>query len=103
MRSMPVSHESALPRSRGAGRVFTEAHDGGRGSELMGVSVPGEATTAGQPAPPIRSGVDTVRSALAPVTGVLRPLQVGTRRFGTVAAVGPLWIGFNVLCRSAVR
>jgi len=63
----------------------------------MGVSVPGEATTEGQPAPPIRSGVDTVRSALAPVTGVLRRLEVDTRLFGMVAALALIWIGFNVL------
>src|SRR5438128_5482888 len=63
----------------------------------MGVSVPGGATTEGHPAPPIRSGVDTVRSALAPVTGVLRRLEVDTRLFGMVAALALIWIGFNVL------
>src|SRR5437870_7889416 len=63
----------------------------------MGASVPGEATTEGQPAPPIRSGVDTVRSALGPVADVLRRLELDTRLFGMVAALALIWIGFNVL------
>src|SRR5438876_599622 len=63
----------------------------------MGVSAPREAPTEAHPAPPIRSGVDTVRSALAPVTDVLRRLEVDTRLFGMVAALALIWIGFNVL------
>src|SRR5947209_12888042 len=63
----------------------------------MGVSVPGEATTEGQPAPPIRSFVDAVRSALAPVTGVLRTLEVDPRMLGMVAALVIIWISFNIV------
>src|SRR5436190_1030732 len=53
----------------------------------MGVSVPGEATTQGQPAPPIRSFVGALRSAFAPVAGLLRPLEVDTRMLGLVGAL----------------
>src|SRR5438128_6292319 len=63
----------------------------------MGVSAPGEAPTEGQPAPPIRSGVDTVRSARARGTGGVRRLGVDTRLVGMVAALALIWIGFNVL------
>ena len=63
----------------------------------MGVSVPGEATTAGQPAPPIRSFVETLRSAFAPVAGLLRSLEVDTRMLGMVAALAVIWIGFNIV------
>ena len=62
----------------------------------MGVSVPGEATTAGQPAPPIRSFMDSVRSALAPVSALLRPLEVDTRMLGMVGALAIIWIAFDV-------
>src|SRR5213595_2480726 len=81
----------------GAGRFFTQADDGGRGSELMGVSVPGEATTQGQPAPPIRSFVGVLRSAFAPVSVVLRPLEVDTRMLGMVAALAVIWIAFDIV------
>src|SRR5213594_2288701 len=63
----------------------------------MGVSVPGEATTEGQPAPPIRSFVDAVRSAFAPVTGVLRSIEVDTRMLGMVAALIIIWVLFNIV------
>ena len=63
----------------------------------MGVSVPGEATTEGQPAPPIRSFVDAVRSALAPVTGVLRSIEVDTRMLGMVAALIIIWVSFGLV------
>src|SRR2546422_2397988 len=64
----------------------------------MGVSVPGEAaTTAGQPAPPIRSFVGALRSAFAPVAGLLRSLEVDTRMLGMVAALAVIWIGFNIV------
>src|SRR2546428_3147014 len=63
----------------------------------MGVSVPGEVTKEGQPAPPIRSFVDSLRSAFAPVTGVLRPLEVDTRMLGMIAALAVIWIAFDVL------
>src|SRR5947208_10361365 len=63
----------------------------------MGISVPGEVTKEGQPAPPIRSFVDGLRSAFAPVTGVLRPLEVDTRMLGMIAALAVIWIAFDVL------
>src|SRR5213594_4741399 len=63
----------------------------------MGVSVPGEATTEGQPAPPIRSFVDAVRSAFAPVTGVLRSIEVDTRMVGMVAALIIIWVSFGIV------
>src|SRR2546425_11836615 len=63
----------------------------------MGATVPGQVTTEGQPAPPIRSGVDTVRAALAPITSVLRSLEIDTRMLGMVVALAIIWIGFNVL------
>src|SRR3989440_9023595 len=63
----------------------------------MGVSVPGEATTQGQPAPPIRSFADALRSAFAPVAGLLRPLEVDTRMLGLVGALAVIWIAFDLL------
>jgi D-xylose transport system permease protein len=63
----------------------------------MGVSVPGDATTAGQPAPPIRSFVGVLRSAFGPVAGVLRPLEVDTRMLGLVAALAVIWIAFGIV------
>src|SRR5207253_7938988 len=63
----------------------------------MGVSVPGEAAAEGQPAPPIRSFVDALRSAFAPVAGLLRPLEVDTRMLGLVAALAVIWIAFDLL------
>src|SRR6266852_9955546 len=63
----------------------------------MGVSVPGEATKEGQPAAPIRSFADALRSAFGPVTGVLRPLEVDTRMLGMVAALAVIWIAFDIV------
>src|SRR5437867_6917798 len=63
----------------------------------MGVSVPGEAAAEGQPAPPIRSLVDALRSAFAPLAGLLRPLEVDTRMLGLVGALAVIWIAFDVL------
>jgi D-xylose transport system permease protein len=63
----------------------------------MGVSVPGGVTKEGEPAPPIRSFVDALRSAFAPVTSVLRPLEVDTRMLGMVAALAVIWIAFDLL------
>src|SRR6266704_620713 len=63
----------------------------------MGVSVPGEVTKEGQPAAPIRSFVDVVRSAFAPMSAVLRPLEVDTRMLGMVAALAVIWIAFDIL------
>jgi D-xylose transport system permease protein len=63
----------------------------------MGVSVPGEAATAGQPAPPIRSSIDALRSWFAPVAGLLRSLEVDTRMLGMVAALAVIWIAFDIV------
>jgi len=63
----------------------------------MGVSVPGEATTAGQPAPPIRSFVDALRSAFGPLAGLVRSLEVDTRMLGMVAALAVIWIAFDIV------
>jgi D-xylose transport system permease protein len=63
----------------------------------MGVSVPGEVTKEGQPAPPIRSFVDALRSVFAPVTGVLRSLEVDTRMLGLVAALAEIWVAFDIV------
>src|SRR5438094_5993481 len=63
----------------------------------MGVSVPGEATSEWHPAPPIRSCVDAVRSAFAPVTGVLRSIEVDTRMLGMVAALIIIWVSFGLV------
>jgi len=63
----------------------------------MGVSVPGEATTAGQPVPLIRSFAGLLRSAFGPVAGVLRPLEVDTRMLGMVAALAVIWIAFDIV------
>jgi D-xylose transport system permease protein len=63
----------------------------------MGVCVPGEVTKEGQPAAPIRSFVEVVRSAFAPVSAVLRPLEVDTRMLGMVAALAVIWIAFDIV------
>src|SRR5256885_12496493 len=63
----------------------------------MGVSVPGEATTEGQPPPPIRSFVDAISSALTPVTGVLRSLEIDTRMLGMIGALIVIWVSFNIV------
>ena len=62
----------------------------------MGVSVPGEATTAGQPAPPMRSFIEALRSVLSPIAGLLRPLEVDTRMLGMVGALAVIWIAFDI-------
>ena len=69
----------------------------------MGVSVPGEATTQGQPAPPVRSFADALRSVFAPVAGLLRPLEVHTRMLGLVGALAVIWIAFDVLSGGTFR
>src|SRR3989441_8959086 len=63
----------------------------------MGVSVPGEATSEGQPAPPMRALVNALRSALAPVTGLLRSLEIDTRMLGMVVALAIIWVSFTIL------
>src|SRR5256714_9639301 len=63
----------------------------------MGVTVLGGSPAASQPAAPIRSLFDTVRSAFAPVAGLLRPLEVDTRMLGLIGALAVIWIAFDVL------
>jgi D-xylose transport system permease protein len=63
----------------------------------MGVSIPGEATTEGQPAPIVRSFVESGRSALAPLTERLRYLEIDTRMLGMVAALVIIWVGFGAV------
>lgn len=63
----------------------------------MGVSVPGEATTEGQPAGPIRSFVNAVGAALSPISNGLRYLEIDTRMLGMVAALVVIWIAFDLL------
>src|SRR5437660_518808 len=63
----------------------------------MGVSVPSEVTAEGQPAPPIRSFVDSIRSALAPVTERLRYLEIDTRMLGMLLALVIIWVGFGIV------
>src|SRR5207244_7918309 len=71
--------------------------DTARRSEQMGVTAPGEATSQGQPAPPIRSFVGALRSAFAPVAGLLRPLEVDTRMLGLAGALAVIWIAFDIV------
>src|SRR2546423_667504 len=63
----------------------------------MGVSVPSGATTEGEPAPPIRSFVDSLRSAFGPVAVLLRSLEVDTRMLGMVGALAVIWIAFDIV------
>jgi D-xylose transport system permease protein len=63
----------------------------------MGVSLPGEATTEGQPAGPIRSFADAVGAALSPLSNGLRSLEIDTRMLGMVAALVVIWIGFDII------
>ncbi len=63
----------------------------------MGVTAPREATAPVESPRSIRSFVATVRSALAPVTGVLRSLEIDTRLLGMVAALLIIWVGFNAV------
>jgi len=63
----------------------------------MGVSVPSEVTAEGQPAPPIRSFVDSIRSALAPVTERLRYLEIDTRMLGMLLALVIIRVGFGIV------
>ena len=63
----------------------------------MGVSVPTEASASGGPARSVRSLVTAIRSALAPLGGVLRPLEIDTRMLGMIAALIIIWVAFNFL------
>src|ERR1700738_1705964 len=61
---------------------------------MEGASVPSEAGAQGGPA---RSILTAARSALAPVAGVLRSLEIDTRMLGMVAALVVIWISFNIV------
>jgi D-xylose transport system permease protein len=63
----------------------------------MGVSVPGKATTEGQPSGPIRLLSNAVGAALAPISDRLRSLEIDTRMLGMVAALVVIWIGFDII------
>src|SRR5881397_2460501 len=63
----------------------------------MGVSVRSEAGVEGEPPRSARSFVEALRSALTPVTGVLRTLEVDPRMLGMVAALVIIWISFNIV------
>src|SRR5439155_67392 len=87
------------PRSRRHpdGRRLEGRASARQDSALMGVSVPSEVTAEGQPAPPIRSFVDSIRSALAPVTERLRYLEIDTRMLGMLLALVIIWVGFGIV------
>src|SRR5256712_7789771 len=63
----------------------------------MGVSVRSGAGVEGEQPRWVRSFIAAVRSALAPVTGVLRSIEVDTRMLGMVAALVIIWISFNIV------
>ena len=63
----------------------------------MGVSVPGEATAERRPSRSIRSVVETVRTALAPLRALLGYLEIDTRLIGMIVALLLIWVGFNLL------
>ncbi len=63
----------------------------------MGVSVRSEAGVEGEPPGSVRSLLAAARSALTPVTGVLRTLEVDPRMLGMVAALVIIWISFNIV------
>jgi D-xylose transport system permease protein len=63
----------------------------------MGVSVPGKATTEGQPGGPIRLLSNAVGAALAPISDRLRSLEIDTRMLGMVGALVVIWIGFDII------
>src|ERR1700738_3975004 len=61
---------------------------------MEGASVPSEAGAQGGPA---RSILTAARSALAPVAGVMRSLEIDTRMLGMVVALVVIWISFNIV------
>src|SRR5436309_12999465 len=60
----------------------------------MGATVPGEASAEGAPA---RSFLTAISSALAPVTGVVRSLEIDTRMLGMIGALIVIWVSFNIV------
>ena len=63
----------------------------------MRVSVPGEATAEGRRSSSIRSFVESVRSALAPLRASLAYLEIDTRLVGMLVALLVIWVGFNAV------
>ena len=63
----------------------------------MGVSIPGEVTTEGQPAGPVRSVANAVGALFSPISERLRFLEIDTRMLGMVGALAVIWIAFNVV------
>src|SRR5436853_7797545 len=63
----------------------------------MGVSIPGEVTTEGQPAGPVRSLANAVGALFSPISERLRFLEIDTRMLGMVGALAVIWIAFNVV------
>jgi D-xylose transport system permease protein len=63
----------------------------------MGVSVPSEASAESGPAGPVRAIVTSIGSALAPVSGLVRSLEVDTRMLGMIAALAVIWIAFDIV------
>src|SRR5947199_10794607 len=60
----------------------------------MGATVPGEASAEGAPA---RSFLTAISAALAPVTGVVRSLEIDTRMLGMIGALIVIWVSFNIV------
>src|SRR4030081_2814275 len=60
----------------------------------MRVSVPSEANAQSGPA---RSFLTALSSALAPVSSVLRSLEIDTRMLGMIAALIVIWLSFNIV------
>ena len=60
----------------------------------MGATVPGEASAEGAPA---RSFLTAISSALAPVSGVVRSLEIDTRMLGMIGALIVIWVSFNIV------
>src|SRR3989475_6056298 len=63
----------------------------------MGVSVPSEASAESGPARPVRAFVASLGSAFAPVSGLVRSLEVDTRMLGMIAALAVIWIAFDLV------
>ena len=64
---------------------------------MSGPPVPSGATTQGRPAGSIRSLVDAIGSATAPVRATLNHLEVDTRLLGMVLALAIIWAGFDLV------
>ncbi len=64
---------------------------------MSGPPVPTGATTQGRPSGFIRSIVDAIGTALAPVRRTLSYLEVDTRLLGMVLVLAVIWIGFGLV------